>query len=171
MPTARLVFVALGAALLSLGVSHVTAQTVPVPRPEEFINRAAVSGIYEVEAGKIAINKTQNAELKAFALIMVVDHTDAGEELKKVAGKFPVPSALDSAHQDLIARLNDAKPGEFDRLYWEQQSIAHKDAVSLFTQYSTEGANGAEKGFAAKTLPVLQHHQEMLGLLESKIAN
>jgi predicted outer membrane protein len=93
------------------------------PKPEEFINRAAVSGIYEVEAGKIALNKTQNAELKAFALTMVVDHTEAGEELKKVAGEFPVPSALDSAHQDLIARLNDAKAGEFDRLYWEQQSI------------------------------------------------
>jgi putative membrane protein len=171
MSTARLVLIAFGTALVAFGLSQANAQTESAPKPEEFINRAAVSGIYEVEAGKIALNKTQNAELKAFALTMVVDHTEAGEELKKVAGEFPVPITLDSAHQDLIARLNDAKAGEFDRLYWEQQSTAHKDAVSLFTQYSTEGANGAEKGFAAKTLPVLQHHQEMLGMLEPKIAN
>jgi putative membrane protein len=162
--------VAVVGALLVLRLSPAGAQSDHVPTPEEFINRAAVSGLYEVEASRIALAKGHHAELKGFAQTMVNDHTAAGEELKAVAGDFPMPEALDSAHQELIAELNTARPGDFDRVYWVQQSAAHKDAISLFTKYASQGENGAVKGFAAKTLPILQHHQEMLGALETTLA-
>ncbi|MFI5409527.1 DUF4142 domain-containing protein [Kaistia sp. UC242_56] len=172
MSIARTLVVALGTALVTLSLSPANAQSdAAPPKAEEFISRAAVSGLYEIDASQIALEKAQNAQLKSFATAMIADHTKAGEELKKVAGDLPVPTTLDSTHQALIDKLNAAKPGEFDRLYWEQQSAAHKDAVSLFTLYSIKGGNGAENGFAAKTLPTLQHHQEMLGALEPKISN
>ncbi|BCP53808.1 hypothetical protein K32_24250 [Kaistia sp. 32K] len=159
----------MGSALIGFGLSLVRAQVERVPRPEEFINRAAVAGIYEVKAARIALSKAQNADLRAFAATMIKDHTAAGEELKAVAGDFPMPTALDSAHQELIDQLNAATPENFDNVYWQQQSDAHKEAISLFTLVSTEGSNGAVKGFAAKNLPMLQHHQEMLGALEKTV--
>lgn len=166
MSASRLIAVALGSALIGFGLVQVRAQSQRVPSPKEFLNRAAVAGIYEVKAARIALNKAQNAELKAFAARAIKDHTAAGEELKAVAGDFPIPTALDSAHQELIDQLNAATSESFDYVYWQQQSDAHKDAVSLFSLFSTEGSNGTVKGFAAKALPTLQHHQEMLGTLE-----
>jgi putative membrane protein len=170
MSVSRFIAIALGSALVAVGLSQVRAQSDRLPSPEEFINRAAIAGIYEVKAARIALNKAQNAQLRTFAAMMIKDHTEASEELKAVAGDFPIPIALDRTHQGLVDQLNAATAADFDRLYWEQQTEAHKDAVSLFTQFSTEGAKGAVKGFAAKNLPVLQHHQEMLGRLEATIA-
>jgi len=163
MSTLRLLAVALGSALIGFGLSQVKAQADQAPSPVEFINRAAISGIYEVEAARMALDKAQGADVKSFAATMIKDHTEAGEELKAVAGDFPVPTALDSAHQALIDELSAATSQAFDEIYWRQQSEAHKEAVSLFTEFSTEGENGAVKGFAAKVLPVLQHHREMIG--------
>jgi putative membrane protein len=170
MSASRLIAVALGSVLIGFGLSQVRAQSDHMPLPEEFINRAAVAGIYEVKAARIALNNAQNAELKTFAATMIKDHTEVSDELRAVAGDFPIPTALDSAHQELIDQLNAATSADFDRLYWQQQTEAPKEAVSLFTQFSTGGANGAVKGFAAKNLPILQHHQEMLGGLEATVS-
>ena len=157
--TCKKLAVAVIGALLVFNLSPAQAQNDHVPTPEEFINRAAVSGLYEVEASRIALARGHHVGLKEFAQTMIHDHTAAGEELKAVAGDFPMPVALDSAHQDLIAELDAARPGDFDRVYWMQQSAGHKDAISLFTKYASQGENGAVRGFAAKTLPILQHHQ------------
>jgi len=48
---------------------------------------AASGGMTEVELGKIASSKAQNAEVKKFAEMMVTDHTKAGDDLKALAVK------------------------------------------------------------------------------------
>lgn len=165
MSASRFVAIMMGSALIAFGVSQLRAAPPRIPAAEEFINRAGIAGIFEVRAARLALERAQNPELRAFAATMIHDHTDTGEELRKVAGDFPVPTALDSEHQALIDELNAASSTTFDATYWKQLVDAHKEAVSLFTLFSTEGENGAIKGFAAKTLPMLQKHQDMLGRL------
>lgn len=155
-------------AITVLAEMAVAAEDNHVPLPAEFINRAATSGTYEIEASRLALTRSSSATIKAFAQTMIIDHAKAAEELKAAAGRFPIPEELDSAHQDLMQRLSAAAADVFDKTYWQQQTDAHKEAVSLFTLYSANGENGAVKGFAAKTLPILQHHQTMLGQMEAQ---
>ncbi|MBZ9936942.1 DUF4142 domain-containing protein [Mesorhizobium sp. BR1-1-16] len=128
---------------------------------------AAVSGLYEVQASQLALDRSKDTEVRAFAEMMITDHTKADRELRQTAGTMTLPTTLDPPHQALIDALGAAGPN-FDALYVEQQIAAHKDAVALFTRYSETGPNGALRGLAAKMLPTLQHHQEMAGALKPR---
>lgn len=170
MSKSGLLIVGMGAALIGFGLSRVKRRDKHflVPSAEEFIARAAVAVIYEVKAARIALTKGKDARLRAFAATMIQDHAATGNELKTVARAIQVPVSLDRVRSSLVERLNSAAPEEFDELYWRQQSEAHKDSISLFTLFATSSDNpGPLKGFAAKTLPMLQRHQEMASELKA----
>jgi putative membrane protein len=50
-----------------------------------FVTDAAMGGMKEVVFGKEALGKSQNAEVKRFAAIIVKDHTMANHQLKQIA--------------------------------------------------------------------------------------
>jgi putative membrane protein len=129
---------------------------------QDFVNKAAAGGMFEVESSKLADTEAQDGNVKDFAHMMVTDHTAANTKLKKIAGeqKLGVPSALDPDHQAILDKLNSAKGAEFDHTYVEAQRDAHDEAVSLFENYSRDGDNASLKSFASETLPTLKMHQE-----------
>ena len=144
------------------------AQAMVPPEAEAFATKAAVSGLYEIEAGRIAAEKAKDPDVRASGQRMVTDHSKADQELRQAAGVLQLPMATDAAHEALLKALRDAGD-DFDKIYVQQQIDAHREAVELFTQFSTTGPNGTFRAFAAKTLPVLQMHQEMAGRLAEKV--
>jgi putative membrane protein len=132
------------------------------PSTTDFVQKAALSDMYEVEAGKIASQKGQSEAVKSFGQMMVDAHSKTTEELNAIIAseglKVDLPARLDSKHQKLIDDLNAATGAEFDKTYANQQIDGHQDAVSLFDAYANKGDNVALKAFAQKTLPVIQQH-------------
>lgn len=130
------------------------------PSTTDFVQKAAMSDLYEVEAGKIASQKGQSAPVKGFGQMMVAAHSKTTEELGGIVAsekiKLDLPSKLDAKHQKLIDDLNAAD--DFDKTYAKQQVDGHQDAVNLFDSYAKKGDNAALKQFAQKTLPVIQEH-------------
>jgi len=136
--------------------SEATAST-----PQEFATMAAQSNMFEIESSRIALEKTQDDDVRQFAQQMVDDHTKAGEEMTVAAqgdGVNDVPKTLDAAHQQMVTQLEEAPAGEFDGQYVEMQLAAHQQAVALFESYAEQQGTLAE--FAEKTLPTLQEHLE-----------
>jgi putative membrane protein len=133
------------------------------PKTEDFIKEAAMSDMLEIQAAKIAEQKG-NAEEKAFAAQMVMDHTKTSSELKDLVSggmKSAIPTSLDDASQKKLDKLRDAKPDDFASDYDPMQVSAHKDATSLFERYAKGGEDPKLKEWAGQTLPALQHHLEM----------
>lgn len=132
------------------------------PSTTDFIQKAAMSDMYEVEAGKIATQKGQTAPVKGFAEMMVDAHSKTTEELKGIIASEKInvdlPTKLDAKHQKLIDDLNTASSADFDSTYAKQQVDGHQEAVDLFNSYAKKGNNAALKAFAQKTLPVIQQH-------------
>ena len=132
------------------------------PTTPDFVQKAAMSDMYEIEAGKIATQKGQSDAVKQYGQKMTEMHTQTSNELKSIveAEKINVqlPTKLDDKHQKMIDDLNEAKPEDFDDTYIDQQESAHGTAVDLFEDYAESGDNGAVKAFAAKTLPVIKDH-------------
>jgi putative membrane protein len=85
----------------------------------DFMNTAAASGMAEVELGKMAASKAQNAEVKAFGQKMVEDHSKAGEELKQLAAqkKVMLPPDVLPTHKQLMEKLSKLSGAEFDKDY------------------------------------------------------
>jgi putative membrane protein len=134
------------------------------PSTPDFVQNAAMSDMYEVQAGKLAAQKGQSDAVKQFAQQMVDAHTKTTEELtgivKAKSIKVDLPTSLDSTHQKLIDELNSAAAQDFDKTYADQQVDAHKKAVGLFKKYAAKGDDAEVRQFAEKTLPTIEHHLE-----------
>ncbi len=132
------------------------------PSTPEFVQTAAMSDLYEVEAGKIAAAKGESDAVKQFGQHMVEAHEQTTAELKGVVQALNMdvvlPAKLDDKHQLMIDDLNAAHEGEFDKTYAKQQVSAHEKAVDLFQSYAQKGDDATVKAFAAKTLPVIKQH-------------
>jgi putative membrane protein len=134
---------------------------------KKFVKNARIGGAFEIASSKLALEKTQNPDIRAFAERMVSDHTKADEQLNQTVSNENVmvdqPSSadkLDKKHQGLLDKLRAANGTQFDRLYVQMQQQAHNEAVKLFSKYSKGGDNAALKNFAAETLPTLEDHQK-----------
>lgn len=126
-----------------------------------FMDTAAVGGMMEVDLGKLALEKSSNAEVKKFAAQMVADHTKAGTDLKAVAAKLehllPANYPADvKMHMDEMKKLSGKA---FDKHYMDMMVNDHVKTLDLFK--SASSLRGEIKDFAARTLPVLEKHHQM----------
>ncbi|QIG49018.1 DUF4142 domain-containing protein [Nordella sp. HKS 07] len=137
-----------------------------VPSPAEFVEKAGIAGNFEILSSELMLGST-NPEIKPFAQKMISDHKAAAEELKAAAGgKYPVPDNLDKKHRELIHKLKAADNRE--ETYVKMQVKAHQEAVELFGKYIKEGSDAELQAFAAKTLPTLQMHLDMIEKISSQ---
>lgn len=134
----------------------------PVTGAREFVEQAASSGLLEVEAGRMAVDKANRDSVRAFGQHMVTDHTKANQQLMALASQHGIapPSTLEPRHQTMADALRALSGRSFDNQYMQGQVTAHQEAVALFEQASTAtGADMADfRAFAAQTLPILRQH-------------
>jgi predicted outer membrane protein len=98
----------------------------------EFVNHMTIANLAEVELGKIAAQRGSNADVKAFAQMMIKDHTQANQQLAKVAAQLKVqpPKEVDQKHRDLADRLSKLQGAEFDREYMSAMVQGHEEVLS-----------------------------------------
>ncbi|MDQ3712042.1 MAG: DUF4142 domain-containing protein [Acidobacteriota bacterium] len=139
--------------------------------PDGFMMEAAKGGMAEVELSRVATTKSQNADVKKFANQMIQDHTNANAELKQLAGKKNVtlPTELDAEHKAIKDRLSGLSGADFDKEYVNAMVTDHEKTVNLFKTQADGGTDADAKAFAAKTLPKLQGHLDMIKGMQGKM--
>jgi putative membrane protein len=154
-------------------VSNNTTGAVATPSGDdnEFMTKAAQGGMAEVELGKLAVQKAQNAEVKKFGQKMIEDHTNANTELKSVASKKSVtlPTEVNAKQKATMDKLKGLSGAEFDKAYVEAMVDDHKEDVDLFQDTSSDAKDADVKAFATKTLPTLKMHLDMIKGIQSKM--
>ncbi|BCH00617.1 hypothetical protein BFX40_29865 [Mesorhizobium sp. SEMIA 3007] len=130
---------------------------------QDFVDKAAAGGMFEVDSSKLAESKVQDKSVKDFARKMIDDHGTANAKLETIAGeqKLTVPKELDAKHKGDVDTLQNGKD-PIDGPYVQMQRDAHADAVKLFESYAKDGDNVELKTFAQQTVPTLKMHQEMI---------
>jgi putative membrane protein len=142
------------------------------PATKTFIDKVAVANKYEIDTSRLALKYGKSADVKSFAQQMIDDHTKAGQDFKASLAQAniePPADALDFVHEAKYAKLRVlTTEAGFDSAYVDTQLQAHEDAVALFKDYAANGPTPAIKSFAQTTLPVLEHHLEMVKSLHAK---
>ena len=131
---------------------------------QSFVEKAAQDGMAEVQLGQIALSKSHDSDVRAFANRMVSDHDKANVELKSVAKEADVqaPTELDAEHRAMVDQLKSKSDTEFDAAYAKAMADDHTKAVSMFqSASSSQDLDPALAAFAKKTLPTLKEHKEM----------
>jgi predicted outer membrane protein len=125
--------------------------------------------MFEIQSSQVALEKTQNDQVRQYAQKMVQDHTGAGERLKQAAQGQTVPTELDQEHAQMVQQLQGTSGPDFDRRYVQWQLAAHQDSVMLFDQYAQNGDNPQLKQFAQQMLPDLQAHLQQVQQIRSAL--
>jgi putative membrane protein len=125
-----------------------------------FMAKAGGDGMAEVEVGRLAVDKATSADVKAFAQMMVDDHSKANAELTSLASQKSVtlpaePPPAAKAAKDHLSSLSGAA---FDKAYMDHMVKDHEKAVALFSKEASGGKDAETRDWAAKTLPTLQQH-------------
>ena len=127
-----------------------------------FVKDMAAGGQAEVALSEMAQQKATSPDVKAFAALMVRDHSRAGQELKSIAAKHNIElnADLDDHAKDLRERLAKKSGADFDRDYMKAMVDDHEQAVDDAKDKAEHSDNADIKEWASKTLPTLQQHLE-----------
>lgn len=157
------------AILFAAGVG--LAQAADRLSPAQFVDDASAKGIAEVEAGKLALEKSQSQDIKTFAQQMIDDHTKANEQLRSLAQQKKLEVSSDAELMDKAkAMILQVRDDSFDRSYANNQVVAHEQTIAIFRTEAQTGKDTELKAFAAKTLPTLEHHLQEAKALQTKYA-
>ena len=129
----------------------------------DFVIKAAEGGIMEVEAGNIAQQNSTNERVKAYATMMVRDHSNANNELKGMVSTRGVMIPEDSIrmkHKSHLEMMQKMKGKAFDNHYMGMMVTDHKKTVEEFEKAANNLKDADLKAWAAKTLPVLKMHND-----------
>lgn len=137
------------------------------PKDQQFVEKAAIAGLSEVEQSKLAQERTENAKIKSYASMMVTDHGAANEKLTKLAQKngWTLPAALDAGEKSKVDALAQAQGQDFDRQYVMNMKTDHDAAVALFREAAKNSDASELRGFATDVLPTLEQHRKQSGEL------
>lgn len=151
--------------------AHAGHSTAGMNQDSKFAFEAAMGGLMEVEAGRLAAQKGASEDVRQFGRRMVDDHTKANGELMKLAsGKgIRLPTALGPKHQQHASKLSALSGERFDREYVKMMIRDHKKTGDLFQREAARGADADLKAFAARTLPVVREHQRLAQRIYDKM--
>ena len=142
------------------------------PTSEEFVKKAAQANFAEIEVSKLAQTKAESSDVKSFAQRMIDDHSQANSELAQIAKtqNLKVPLDADLKHKASMTMLKARKGESFDTAYMKEMDKDHTAAVNLFQAASTSSKLSPElKAFAAKTLPKLEQHHQLVAQVEQSL--
>lgn len=153
-------------------ISDQNKETATVDNTDQnFAEKAALGGMMEVEAGKIAVEKATNPEVKAFGQRMIDDHSKINDALKSLASSknMTLPTMMSDSQQKDLNDLREKSASDFDKAYVKMMVDDHKDDVDDF-QKAVDKLNDMDlKNFAINTLPTLQKHLASIQEIENKM--
>ena len=131
---------------------------------QKMMRDIAYANISEVAAGKLALEKSQSEDVKAYAQKMIDDHTKAQQELQTLADSKGVklPTEPDAKHKTLAKAMSAMKGDAFDKNYLKQGGLNdHQNTHKLLTKVQSKAKDADLKAYAAKTITAVDQHLTM----------
>nr|QBM04651.1 DUF4142 domain-containing protein [uncultured bacterium] len=140
---------------------------------EEFVKKASMAGLFEIEAAEVALDRSRNADVRAIAEKMIQDHKRSSDKLRNLLTqeklRFRFSMTLDEAHAEKVRKLKEVKAEGFDKEYLSMQENAHEDTIDVFETFlSAKDTHPALRTYAEDTLPTLKMHHERIDGVEEK---
>lgn len=139
---------------------------------KSFMETASQGNVTEVELAKLALKKSQNPDVRAFAEKMIHDHQMLGKKMAPFmaqAGLKPSIS-MNTEHQHLFNKLNGLSGAEFDKQYAEAMDKDHHEDLKDFQDEINSTQNVQLKPVVVEGEKVIAEHTKMADDLAHKVA-
>ena len=131
-----------------------------------YMATAGSSDQFEIQSSQLALQMSQNPQLRNIAQMLITDHTRSTQMVvaaAQSAGITPPPPSLLPQHQALLDQLRAAGTGAaFDSAFRDIQIQAHQQALALHQNYAAQGVVPALRTVAGQIAPVVQNHLNAL---------
>ena len=165
-----MVFACVGLVLRAPSEAAQPAPAAPVSAAP-FLLMAGEGDVFEITSSQMALMRSQNAEVRNFAQMLIEHHTrltNATLTEAKAAGVAAPPPVLTAPKRAMIDALLGAGAADFDRVYLQQQATAHNEALALHTNYAARGEVPQLRRAAMSAIPVVQQHLAQVRTLSSR---
>ncbi|QBX38528.1 DUF4142 domain-containing protein [Brevundimonas sp. S30B] len=138
-----------------------------------YVPNAAMGDMYEIQAADIALERSQNAQIRELAQMIKTDHTAASTAMKPLAAQnapdVEIPTSLDQRRQGLIDNLRSASAEAFDKTWIDQQVAAHQEALTLHRGFADNTDAPALAEHARTVTPKIEAHLEAARRIQSAL--
>lgn len=135
----------------------------------ELMEDISHANLAEIDTGKLALEKSQNPEVRKFAQMMIDDHTKAQQELQTIAQAkgITLPTETDIQHKTIATALKILTGNTFDKQYISRVGVGdHERAQRLLEKTQKEASDFDLKAYATKTVKAVQHHLSVAKSME-----
>ena len=131
-------------------------------KDSKFCIDAAELNLTAISLAQLAQLKTSNAEVKAVAKMIEVEHNTQLNALKELAAKkeIALPGSLTDNGKEAYGKLDKKTGKDFDKEYCSILVSSHKNFIEKFEKANEECVDADIKNWAFTTLPSLRTHLE-----------
>ncbi|ACO45154.1 DUF4142 domain-containing protein [Deinococcus deserti] len=125
-----------------------------------FMESATISNLTEIATSRLALQRSTNPAVRAFAQRMIAEHTMAQAELNRIASTRGIRlTDKPGPEQRLMAnKLATLTGAAFDAMYKRVQVLGHQMTLDLIMAYRTIGRDQMALAYAAKMQPAVEMH-------------
>ena len=132
----------------------------------------------DIDASKLAVEKSSNPKVKQFAQLMVTDHTSVNKKATALAKKLKlIPEESDTSRSlksdgdKNLEKLRALSGAEFDKAYVDHEVAYHEQVLDAIDKTLIPSAQNAElKSLLVSVRPAFLAHLEHAKMLQSTLA-
>jgi putative membrane protein len=158
----KYIFPALALALVCSGFNAFSEDA--YPGDLAFVRQANVHGMFEVEAGKLALKNASSEDVRTLGAVMILDHTKLNDQLKMMAKAkdWNISNSLTTKYQTLIEEFTELRRRDFDREYSSEMSTIHKMDREGFENAAKYASDPDLLDWAKQVAPLLNKHTALI---------
>jgi putative membrane protein len=161
------------AGLLAVPVAAISAQGV---NDAQIASIVVTANQVDIDAGQLAATRATHKDVKAFAQLMVTDHTgvnkaatDLVTTLKVTPQDNPTSESLKADGDKSLAHLKTLNGAAFDKAYIDREVAYHEQVIDALDKTLIPGAANAElKALLVKVRPAFVAHLEHAKRLQAE---
>jgi putative membrane protein len=137
---------------------------------KEFMKESASGSMMEVQLADVAMQKTQNQEVRNLAQTIKTDHEQLNSQMEQLAQQKQVmlSDSLMDDHRKKVEDLQQKSANEFDKAYVDMMVKDHKDDIDKYEKMRDDTQDSDLQALINNSIPVLQkHHDQAKQLQES----
>jgi putative membrane protein len=120
-----------------------------------FVQDAGNAGQFEIQSGRLAIERSQHVGVRGYAVQTVKDAEDMLNRVRFINNSnvgASMPSGLNATQQAMLDRLSGLSGSDFDREYMRSQIEVGELLKKTFSEYGSNGESPTMRVYAAKAV-------------------
>ena len=162
---------------LGSGIAYRNAAAAAAPTDPQIAMIAVTADSIDIDAGKLAAEKSSNPKVKEFAEMMVRDHTSVNKKATDLAAKLKLTPEESDTSRSLksdadknLAKLKGLSGAEFDKAYIDNEVAYHEAVIKAVTDTLIPNTKNAElKKLLESAGPIFNSHLTHAKELQSSL--